>query len=180
MPDPVIGCSSLAHLVPDTGCVEQFSGVESTIYVFRKADLASEPILDTTTGAYSALVFKEGKGAYKLVCKDDSNKVDTKSSNFKKGFELTMTAIMDRFDSEISNELRAINNEEVGFVVPDDTKNILVYNPNRRLQITTAGTSGAKADDERTTTITAVMSKSRFQYPTVPGPIVTYTPPVTP
>lgn len=180
MPDPVIGCSSLAHLVPSTGCIEQFSGVESTIYVFRKSDLTSEPILDTATGAYSALVFKEGAGAYKLVCKDDSNKVDSKSSKFKNGFEVTMTAVVDRFDAEASLDTRAINNEEVGFIVPDDTKNILVYNPNRRLQITTAGTTGAKADDERTTTITAVMSKSRFQYPTVPGPITLYTPPVIP
>ena len=87
MADPVIGCSSLAHLVPSTGCVERFSGVESTIYVFRKTDLASEPILDTTTGAYSALVFKEGKGAFKLVCKDDSNKVDAKSIKENNGFE---------------------------------------------------------------------------------------------
>lgn len=175
-----LACPTLAHLKQNSLCAEQFAGLGDIAYVFLKDDLTAEPTVDATIKGFTALTFKEGKGAYQIDCKIDSDKIEGESLGKRKGFKNTLTLVIDRVDAETSGLMRAINNLEVGFIVPDGEDYQILYNPKRRLEITIKSDTGAKTDDDRNTTITAVSKPDFYPHMRLPAPVVTFTAPVTP
>lgn len=155
---------------------EKFAGVGAYVLFFLKEDLASEPVLvpDGSYPGYEALIFKEGKGAYRVDCKPDSNKVTSKSLGQNKGFENSVNLILDRNDAESSILMRAINNLDFGVAIPDGDDFQLLYHPQIPCKIEAGGITtdtGDKADSDRQVTIAVSCARQIYANQRVKGPI---------
>lgn len=155
---------------------ENFAGVASYALFFMKEDLASEPVLspDGTYPGYEALTFKEGKGAYRVDCKIDVNKVTFKSLGQNKGFENTVNIALDRNDADSSIFLRALNNLDFGVAIRDGDDFQVLYHPQVPCKIDAggiAGDTGDKADSDRQVTVAISCSRMIYGGQRVKGPI---------
>lgn len=168
-----MACTGLTKVLRATdACTEEMGGLGSFVYVFLKSDLASEPV--ATDDTYAALTFKEGKGAYRLDCKSDVNKITSEGQGGMKGFKLTGAFTIDKLNSAVNKVLRAINNGQVGFVYPDGDKFQILYDPNEPVRFESGGITtdtGAAQTDDRTSVVTPILNRQVYPNMWVTGPI---------
>jgi len=175
-----LACPVLGHLKQVDLCAEDFGGLGDKIYLFNPADLSAPPTIDGTLPGYTALTFTAGKGCYEVDCDIDNNKIEFEALKERGGFKRTLTIGIDRADSATSILMRAVNNLNIGAIVPDGDKFQILYNPNRKLKKTIKGDTGAKPEDKRNTTVTLESQQDLFPIMYVTGPITVFEAPVIP
>ena len=168
-----MACDGLKHIKrASSTCVEEMGGLGSYVLAFLKEDLASEPV--ATDDTYAALTFKAGKGAYRLDCKSDVNKITSEGQGGKKGFKQTGAFTIDKLNHDVNKVLRALNNGEVGFAYPDGDKFQILYDPNEPVRFESGGITtdtGAAQTDDRTSVVTPVLMRQKYPNMWVTGPI---------
>ena len=162
MPDTT-NCPTLSPILAAEDCGENLAGLGSVIYVFLKEDLKVP--LTATENEYSTPTFKEGKGLYRFDCKDDSQQIEGTSLGRRKGFRLTGTIVLEAVNKLMAKTARAMNNLDVGIIFPDGDDAQIMYDPNRKVVFDNDGiqsTTGAAADDDRQTTLTATLGPVKY------------------
>lgn len=156
-------CPALSDILNSEQCLENFAGLGSVVYVGLKSDLAQKMAL--TDNVYSKPKFKEGKGLFKIECKDESNKLEGSSLGHRKGYKITCTFVLEAVNKIISKCGRAFNNLDLFFIFPDGKDFQIMYDPVRKVKFDSDGIktdTGAAASDERTTTCTATLQPVMF------------------
>lgn len=159
-----IVCPVVQDYLNTDDCIENFAGLGSTIYVFLKDDLSTP--LTMTDGLYSTPVFKSGKGLYKIECKDENQQIEGESLGKKKGFKLTLNFTIDAVNKITAKIGRAINNLDLGYIVPDGADTQIMYDPQRKVKFDSGGikgSTGKAASDDRKTDYTALLSPVMYQ-----------------
>ena len=162
MPDTT-KCPTLSPILASEECDENLAGLSSAVYVFLKDDLEA-PLVETD-GEYSTPAFKTGKGLYRFDCKDDSQQIEGTSLGRRKGFRLTGTIVMEAVSKLMAKTARAMNNLDIGIIFPDGDDAQIMYDPNRKVVFDNDGiqsTTGAAADDDRQTTLTATLGPVKY------------------
>ena len=158
-------CPVLQDYLDTQDCVENFAGLGTNVYVFLKEDLATPLVL--TDNVYSTPTFKSGKGLYKIVCKDESQEIPSESLGRKKGFKLTVNLTIDAVNKLTSKLSRALNNLDLGFIIPDGADNQIVYDPQRKVTFASGGikdTTGKAASDERKTDLSGTLQPVYYSH----------------
>lgn len=159
MPNQVT-CPQLADVLNENECLENRAGMASTVYLGLKSELAAA--LTATENTYSTPAFATGKGLYKVDCKDDANQVQGSSLGYRKGFELTFNFTIDSVNPAAGKLARAINNRDVFIIVEEkDGTSQIMYDPKIKVKFDSGGIktdTGAKGDDDRSTTFEAKLT----------------------
>ena len=158
-------CPVIQDYLDTQDCVENFAGLGTNVYVFLKEDLATPLVL--TDNVYSTPTFKSGKGLYKIVCKDESQEIPSESLGRKKGFKLTVNLTIDAVNKLTSKLSRALNNLDLGFIIPDGADNQIVYDPQRKVTFASGGikdTTGKAASDERKTDLSGTLQPVYYSH----------------
>ena len=158
-----VTCPQLADVLNENECLENRAGMASTVYLGLKSELAAA--LTATENTYSTPSFTTGKGLYKVDCKDDANQVQGSSLGYRKGFELTFNFTIDSVNPAAGKLARAINNRDIFIIVKDNDKSQIMYDPDRKVKFDSGGIktdTGAKSDDERSTTFEAKLSSVNY------------------
>lgn len=154
-----VTCPQLTDILNDDQCLENFAGLGIDAYIGLKGDLSAP--MTATENEYTTPVFTSGKGLYKLQCKDDSQQIQGSSLGERKGFELICTLVIDSVNASISMLMRAINNRDVFVITKDGDVSQILYDPNRKISKDSGALktdTGAKPDDDRTSTIELKLS----------------------
>lgn len=149
-------CPSLKDFLNADNCQENIGGTSNVAFFFVKSDLA-KPLV-ATGAVFATPEFKSGKGLYKFDLKDESQQIKGESQSNNKGFNLTYNAILERVDKSTSELARALNNLDIGIIVPDgQTGNTqIMYDQYRRVKAESGNISsdtGAAASDDRQTSL---------------------------
>ncbi len=158
-----VTCPQLQDVLNDAECLENRAGLGINVYLGLKSELESE--LVATENTYSTPVFKSGKGLYKVECKDDTNQIQGSSLGYRKGFELTCNFGIDSVNEAAGKLARAINNRDIFIIVKDNSKSQIMYDPDRKVKFDSGGIksdTGAKSDDDRSTTFEAKLSSVNY------------------
>ena len=131
-------CPTLKDFILADDCSENFGGMATTVYVFKRKDLAAGGLtLESNSEAtykFSATPFVSGGRLWKFDCKRESQQVQG--------------------ESQIA---RALNTGDLGFIVLDnDGKCQILYDTNQRCEIESGGLTtdtGAAASDDRQMTV---------------------------
>ena len=154
MNTPTVTCPTLTDFLNEEQCLENIAGTSAIAYYFVKSDLAAP--LTRSGCVYSTPTFKTGKGLYKFDLKDGSQKIEGESQGNNKGFNLTYDAVLDAVNKKAAELSRALNNLDIGIIVPDNEDTQIMYDPNHRVKCDTGGiksTTGAAPGDDRNTTL---------------------------
>lgn len=151
-----VTCPNLDNYLNEENCLENIGGTSAVAYYFVKSDLLTPLVL--TGNTYSTPTFKSGKGLYKFDLKDESQQIQGESQGPNGGYNLIYNAIIEAVNKKTSELSRALNNLNIGIIVPDgntgDTQ--IMYDPNRRVKAEQGGIksdTGAATSDERKTTL---------------------------
>ena len=164
MADTIV-CPALQDYLDNQDCMENFAGVGTVVYVFQKEDLAAP--MELTDNVYSTPTFKSGKGMYKIVCKDESQEITSESLGKKKGFKLGVNFTIEAVNKITSKMNRAINNLDLGIIIPDGSDNQIAYDPQRKVTFASGGikdTTGKAATDERKTDLAGVLQPVLYSH----------------
>lgn len=156
-------CPQLLDILNADQCLENLAGLGTDIYLGLKSELSSA--LTATDNEYSTPVFQSGKGLYKVQCKDDSQQIQGSSLGYRKGFELTCTFVVDSVNANAGKLARAINNQDIFIIAKDNEVSQIIYDPTRKIKFDSGAIktdTGAKADDDRTTTYEAKLSPVNY------------------
>ena len=138
----------------DLQCFENISGMAQVMYVFLVSEVQSG--LVATDNEYTTPVFKDGtKRLRKYELKEDAQKSVGEGKGSNKGFDITITTVIDAVNKAISKEARGLNNSRVGVIIKDSNgESQILYHPDRRVHINSfTQDTGASTEDDRTTTI---------------------------
>lgn len=152
-------CPQLVDILNEDQCLENLAGLGTDIYIGLKSELSEA--MTATEDLYTTPKFKSGKGLYKVQCKDDSQQIQGSSLGYRKGFELTCTFVIDAVNSAAGKLARAINNQDVFIIAKDNDVSQIVYDPIRKIKFDSGAIksdTGAKADDDRTSTYEGKLS----------------------
>ena len=158
-----VTCPQLVDILNENECLENLAGLGSDVYIGLKSELKSP--LAATDNLYGTLEFESGKGLYKVQCKDDSQQIQGSSLGYRKGFELTCTFVVDSVNPAASKLARAINNRDIFIIAKDGTYSQIMYDPDRKVKFDSGGIktdTGAKPEDDRTTTFEAKLSPVNY------------------
>lgn len=156
-------CPALADVLNSEQCLENFAGLGSVVYVGLKSDLSQKMVL--TDNVYSAPKFKEGKGLFKIECKEEANKIEGSSLGPRKGYKVTGTFVVEAVNKIISKCGRAWNNLDLFFIFPDGGDYQIMYDPVRKIKFDSDGIksdTGAAASDERVTTCVGTLQPVKY------------------
>lgn len=159
----IVTCPQLMDVLNDDECLENRAGLGVNIYLGLKSELAAP--LTATENVYSTPAFQTGKGLYKVECKDDTNQIQGSSLGYRKGFELTCNFGIDSVNPAAGKLARAINNRDIFIIVKDNDKSQIMYDPDRKVKFDSGGIksdTGAKSDDDRSTTFEAKLSSVNY------------------
>ncbi len=155
---PQVACPTLQHCLKDNDCLENLAGLGNVAYVFVKGDL-SAPL--TRTGVkYSTPAFKTGKGLYKFELQDQMQGIVGESLKKRQGFKQTFEFAFEAVNEAISKNARAMNNLDICFIVPDNEKFQIMYDPYHDVKFDDGGIktdTGKASSDDRHTTCTATL-----------------------
>ncbi len=155
---PQVACPTLQHCLKDNDCLENLAGLGNVAYVFVKGDL-SAPL--TRTGIkYSTPAFKTGKGLYKFELQDQMQGIVGESLKKRQGFKQTFEFAFEAVNEAISKNARAMNNLDICFIVPDNEKFQIMYDPYHDVKFDDGGIktdTGKASSDDRQTTCTATL-----------------------
>ena len=146
-------CPEIKDVLAANECLENFGGLGVNVYAFNKAELAAP--LKAEKNIYSALTsesFKSGKGLYKFECKESSQGHSWGSLGRRKGFKQQLDYVLESVNAESAEVARALNNLDLGYIVQDGEKSIIVYDPQHKFEYASGGIkgdTGKKAEDDR-------------------------------
>jgi hypothetical protein len=152
-------CPQLVDILNADQCLENLAGLGTDIYIGLKSELSAA--LSATENSYSTPAFASGKGLYKVQCKEDSQQIQGSSLGYRKGYELTCTFVVDSVNPAAGKLARAINNQDIFIIAKDNDQSQIIYDPTRKIKFDSGAIktdTGAKADDDRTTTYEAKLS----------------------
>ena len=148
-----VTCPEPMDILAANDCLENFGGLGVNVYVFNKADLTAP--LKPEKNIYAALSsesFKSGKGLYKFECKESSQGHSWESLQRRKGFKQQLDYVLESVNAESAEVARALNNLDLGYIVQDGEKSIIVYDPQHKFEYASGGIkgdTGKKSDDDR-------------------------------
>lgn len=123
----------------------------SVAYFFLKDDLSAP--LTRTENKYTTPAFKSGKGLYKFEAADEKQKIVGESAGYRKGYNQTATIVSEVVDETTSKFARAVNNNNIGIIIPDSNGNSqILYDPIRKIKADSGGINsdtGDAADSDR-------------------------------
>jgi len=134
-------------------CLENLAGISADVYVGVKSDLSAP--LSAEENVYATPAFASGKGLYKIQGKNEAQKIAFSSLGPRKGYELTLTVVIESLNKVFSKVGRALNNLDLFFIVKDGEESLIMYDPNRRCEADSggiAGDTGDTADSDRQAT----------------------------
>ena len=137
-------CPTMMNILKADECLENLAGISADVYVGIKSDLA-EP-LTAEENVYSTPAFASGKGLYKIQGKNEAQKIAFSSLGPRKGYELTITVVIESLNKVFSKAGRAMNNLDLFFIVKDGEESLIMYDPNRRCEAESGGISGDTGD----------------------------------
>lgn len=146
-------CPTLQNILKSDECLENLAGISSTVYVGEKSSLAAP--LTATDNVYSTPTFSSGKGLYKIEAKNEAQKLAFSSLGPRKGYELTLTVVIEALNKIFSKMGRSLNNLDLFFIVEDNDESLIMYDPQRRCEAPSgeiSGDTGDTADSDRMAT----------------------------
>lgn len=154
-------CPTLKDFILGDDCSENFGGMATTVYVFKRKDLAASGLAlvsgKEATYKLAATPFESGGRLWKFECKRESQQVQGESQGFRKGFIITMTFVIEAVNEKASEIARALNTGDLGFFILDNNGTCQVlYDTNQRCEIESGGLTtdtGAAATDDRQMTV---------------------------
>ncbi len=159
-------CPALAHFLNADNCQENIGGTSAVAYYFVKSDLKNALVADGNL--YGTPEFNTGKGLYKIELKDETQQIKGSSQGPNKGFNLTYNAIIDAVNKSVSELARALNNLDIGIIVPDgsDGTTQIMYDPYKRVKADADGINsdtGAASGDDRQTSLEFHLNGMKYQ-----------------
>jgi len=140
-----VNCPTLADILASNECLENLAGLGSVVYVGIKGDLSAP--LTATDNSYSTPTFANGKGLYRLDCKEESQKYGFSSLGRRKGYEITGTLILEAVNKTTAKVLRGLNNLDLFLIFKDnDGSSLIVYDPVRKMEADSGGIAGDTGD----------------------------------
>lgn len=158
-------CPTLQNILADDSCSENFAGLGAKVYVGEKKDLKAPLVLDDETATYNAPELKEGKFLYAFECKEDSQQIQGSSLGKRRGFQLTLNAVLEAVNQKSAQVCRALNNLDIFIIVQDGDEYQILYHPSRKVTFDADGIqsdTGAAAGDDRQVTLAATLNPVKF------------------
>lgn len=158
-------CPTLKDFIIGDSCSENFGGMGTTVYVFKRKDLVADAFTLATvdnvtkeaTYTLKASPFVTGGRLWKFECKRESQEVKGESQGYRKGFIITATFIIETVSEDSSVIARALNTGDLGFILLDSNgKYQLLFDNTQRCEIESGGLTtdtGAAATDDRQMTV---------------------------
>ena len=146
-------CPEIKDFLAADECLENFGGLGINVYAFNKADLVAP--LKAEKNVYPALTsesFKSGKGLYKFECKESSQGHSFESLGRRGGYKQQIDYVLESVNAASAELGRALNNLDLGYIFQDGDKNVIVYDPQHKVEYASGGIKGdtcKKSDDER-------------------------------
>ena len=165
-------CPEIKDILAADECLENFGGLGINVYAFNKADLAAP--LKAEKNVYPALTsesFKSGKGLFKFECKENSQGHTWESLGRRKGFKQQLDYVLESVNADSAEVARGLNNLDLGYIVQDGEKSIIVYDPQHKFEYASGGIkgdTGKKVDDDRMVELSGTLqppTSGRYEIP---------------
>lgn len=159
-------CPEIKDVLAANECLENFGGLGVNVYIFIKDDLANP--LKAENNIYPALTsesFKTGKGLFKFVCKENSQGHTFESLGRRKGFKQQLDYVLESVNADSAEVTRGLNNLDLGYIVQDGEKNIIVYDEQHKFEYASGGIkgdTGKKSDDERMVELSGTLQPTTY------------------
>lgn len=161
-----VTCPAIKDVLAANECLENFGGLGVNVYIFIKDDLASP--LKAEKNIYPAMTsesFKSGKGLYKFECKENSQGHSWGSLGRRKGFKQQLDYVLESVNAESAEVARGLNNLDLGYIVQDGEKSIIVYDEQHKFEYASdgiKGDTGKKADDDRMVELSGTLQPTAY------------------
>ena len=161
-----VTCPEIKDVLAANECLENFGGLGVNVYAFNKAELAAP--LKAEKNIYPALTsesFKSGKGLYKFECKESSQGHSWGSLGRRKGFKQHLDYVLESVDAASAEVARALNNLDLGYIVQDGDKSIIVYDEQHKFEYASdgiKGDTGKKAEDDRMVELSGTLQPTTY------------------
>lgn len=159
-------CPEIKDILAANECLENFGGLGVNVYIFIKDDLANP--LKAEKNIYPALSsesFKSGKGLFKFVCKENSQGHTWESLGRRKGFKQQLDYVLESVNADSAEVARGLNNLDLGYIVQDGEKNIIVYDEQHKFEYASGGIkgdTGKKSDDDRMVELSGTLQPTTY------------------
>lgn len=159
-------CPEIKDVLAANECLENFGGLGVNVYIFNKADLKAP--LKAEKNIYPALTsesFNTGKGLYKFQCKENSQGHTFESLGRRKGFKQQLDYVLESVNAESAEVARGLNNLDLGYIVQDGEKNIIVYDEQHKFEYASGGIkgdTGKKSDDDRMVELSGTLQPTTY------------------
>ena len=159
-------CPEIKDFLAANECLENFGGLGVNVYAFIKADLKAP--LKAEKNVYPALTsesFNTGKGLYKFQCKENSQGHTFESLGRRKGFKQQLDYVLESVNAASAEVARGLNNLDLGYIVQDGEKNIIVYDEQHKFEYASGGIkgdTGKKADDDRQVELSGTLQPTAY------------------
>lgn len=157
-------CEPLLDVLASEQCAEDFAGIGSVVYMGLKKDLAAPLTADGPN--WSGLTFLEGKGLYRIDCKEEANSIVGTSAGMNKGYTQALNFTVNYVNKDTAKLSRVVNNSQDAFYIVEDGDEIqIMYHPKNKVQIDNGGVesnTGDTADSDRGTKYTIQMKKCKY------------------
>ena len=159
-------CPEIKDILAADECLENFGGLGINVYAFNKADLVAP--LKPEKNVYPALStesFKSGKGLFKFECKENSQGHTWESLGRRKGFKQQLDYVLESVNADSAEVARGLNNLDLGYIVQDGEKSIIVYDPQHKFEYASGGIkgdTGKKVDDDRMVELSGTLQPTTY------------------
>lgn len=165
-----IKCPVPRHVREGDMCEENFAGLGSVGYIFIKTELskplATEPTLVYQFPKKTDTPFKSGCGFYRVDLRPGTQSITGESQKKNGGFKQTGQLVIGVVNEVVAELLRALNNRDWAYVIPDGDKWQCMYLHNSQKITLDAGAlkteTGAQASDDRQATLAPVLENCYF------------------
>lgn len=163
---PNTNCPTLKDFILADDCSENFGGMGTTVYVFKRKDLAKSALAlvsgKEATYQFSTNPIVAGGRLWKFECKRESQQAKGESQGPRKGFIISVTFVIDAVNEKTAGIAKALNNGDLGFVILDNDSSTaqLLFHESRRCEIDSGGLTtdtGAAASDDRQMSVTVTL-----------------------
>ena len=167
-------CPEIKDILAANECLENLGGLGVNVYVFLKSDLKAP--LKAEKNVYPALTsesFNTGKGLYKFECKENSQGHTWESLGPKKGFKQQLDYVLESVNADSAEVARGLNNLDLGYIVQDGEKNIIVYDEQHKFEYASGGIkgdTGKKSDDDRMVELSGTLQPTTYGRYEIPAP----------
>jgi len=153
-----VNCPALEHNIAGDQCLENLAGMGEVVYAFERNKLTKP--LTRTNETYTIDTTDTGFKLYKFECKRESQQIQGESQGPRKGFIITGNFVLESVNASTARIARALNNLDLGFIIPGDGECQILYDANKKCQIQSGGLTsdtGAAAADDRQTSVAVTL-----------------------